>query len=760
MQLLENDTSVYHGYNEIHNIQALSDSLNPYYNNNTDWQGVFYQTTYNQTHNLNFSGGDRAFNYKINGNYYTEEGIVKNTDFNRYGIRTAMGYRPAGKFSLDLNLAATMTLNSTGSGNAFSQSGVATGSAVSSLLPPPSLYTASNAALAVFSTETENKNIIYDASMSIMYTLPLNVRFNTTLGYKYKTVENGTFTPGILNNNSAKWVNSSSNSYNMYVRSLLDRSVTFWVFRLGLQAGFELSSNTSSGNSVTLAGLSSNNIRTPGSRPSQNGGSANVSTADNTLAIILNPSFGLGAVGLGNNKYVFTPNIRPEINSAYGSQAKWAINPSLGFRWNFNMEPFAKKWKALNSGAFRVSWGRSTNYRASIYDIRGAYNLGDETYNGMSIIPIDKGTMPNPNITPVTSTQWNFGTEMALLDHKLRFMGEVYYKQVDNQLSSVELANHNAFDAVRSIETSIVNYGIEFLLGVRPLSKQSDWVLDVSASLAINRDIIAKLPNEMRQIINSDAKVVNKLGSNALGNYLYVYKGVYSTTEEVPVNPLTGERLRVGGNTSTEAYFKAGDPIWVDVNGDYIIDEKDKVIVGNSQPRMTGGININVRYRAFSINSSCSFTLRRDIINKALADRFQAYGIPDSKNIKLTSSGALTPIESYNFWTKENTGAEYPNPFDYTRSSIIQPFRYDQTLFMEDGSYFKINGISMAYSIPRRLLGVLQVSRCQLNFSMNNIFTFSKYSGVNPENVSSLGYDTSGGYPNSRTYTCGLTIDF
>lgn len=126
-----------------------------------------------------------------------------------------------------------------------------------------------------------------------------------------------------------------------------------------------------------------------------------------------------------------------------------------------------------------------------------------------------------------------------------------------------------------------------------------------------------------------------------MGNYLYVYKGVYATDEDVPVNPLTGERLRMGGNTSTQAYFKAGDPIWVDVNGDYIIDEKDKVIVGNSQPRMTGGISINLRYKAFSINTNCSFTLRRDIINKALADRFRAYGTPVAGKVNLTGSGAF-----------------------------------------------------------------------------------------------------------------------
>ena len=81
---------------------------------------------------------------------------------------------------------------------------------------------------------------------------------------------------------------------------------------------------------------------------------------------------------------------------------------------------------------------------------------------------------------------------------------------------------------------------------------------------------------------------------------------------------------------------------------------------------MTGGISINLRYKAFSINTNCSFTLRRDIINKALADRFRAYGTPVAGKVNLTGSGALTPIEAYNFWTEDNIYAQYPNPFDYT----------------------------------------------------------------------------------------------
>lgn len=755
MQILGNDTSAYHGYNEIHKLQALSDSLNPYYNNNTDWQGVFYQTTYNQTHNLSFSGKpNEKFDYKINANYYTEKGIVKNTDFNRYGIRAAVGYKPNDRFHLDLNLATTLTRNSNGSGNAFSQSGVAAGSAASSLLPPPSMYTASNSALSVFSVQADNQNVVYDASMNIMYLLPFDIRWRSTLGYKYGTVENEKFTPGILNANRATWNNGSEYSYNMYVRSLLSRTVKLGIVNFDLQGGFELSSEKYSGNFIMLDGLASDHIWSSG-MPSMAAGRSNFSDKKNTFALIIDPQ-----LSLPGGKYVFTPNIRPEINSSYGSQAKWAINPSLGFRWNFSRESFAKKWKFLDAGALRVTWGRSTTYKASIYDIWGSYNLSKDTYNGVSIIPIDKNAMPNPDLKPVTSTSWNLGTDLSFLNNKIMFVAEAYYKQIDNQLSSIELANHNAFNSVRSTKTSLVNYGLEFSLNVRPLSRQSNWDLNVATSLAINKDVIAKLPNEVRQIINSDAEVVNKLGSNAMGNYLYVYKGVYATDEDVPVNPLTGERLRMGGNTSTQAYFKAGDPIWVDVNGDYIIDEKDKVIVGNSQPRMTGGISINLRYKAFSINTNCSFTLRRDIINKALADRFRAYGTPVAGKVDLTGSGALTPIEAYNFWTEDNIYAQYPNPFDYTRSSIIQPFRYDQTLFMEDGSYFKINGISVAYTIPKKMLDFFRISRCQLNFSMNNIYTFSKYSGINPENVNNLGYDTSGGYPNGRTVTFGVSMDF
>jgi TonB-linked SusC/RagA family outer membrane protein len=768
-QILRYDTSAYHGYWDLHANPILSDSLNPYYNNNTDWQSIFYRTTYNQSHNVNVSGGDSQFNYKVNGNYYQENGIVKNTGFSRYGMGMLMEYKPFEKFSIMAKAGATWGLSSKGSGNPLGQSGIAKASSASSLLPPPSLYTTSNDVLGALAIDDAGTTISYNGSVQTTYKLPFDIPWNTIFGYTYSTDQRKTFTPGLLIGNRSEsggnMESNNSNSYNLYLKSSMHKSAQINMFRVGLTLGAELNMKNNSANSKILGGLPNGIIGPIGSNPLRSGGENKLSLKDNTVSFTIAPEFGLSSKkGGSGDKYVFNPTINPELNSAYGSKAKLTINPGFGFKWNFSFEPFMKKLDFLSFGDIRTSWGRVTKYKANIYDIWGAYLLNPEggTYNGEAFIPIDFSAMPNAELKPITSTSWNIGTDLFFLNRKLTLTADAYYRQVDNQLTDMPIADHNSFDKLRSTDVSLVNRGLEVALGVSPLKTQSDFFLNMNFVLAINSDILTKLPDGKRQIINSEATVVNKVGENALSNYLYVYKGVYARDEDVPVDPATGRRLRIGGENSESdlAYFKGGDPIWADLNGDYIIDERDLTIVGNSQPRMTGGFNLNLRYKALSIYTNCSFTLRRDIINKALADKLGYFTDPAGRNA--IENGALPPIGAYNFWTPEHTvGVDYPNPFDYTRASIVAPFRANQTLFMEDGSYFKINGISLNYALGRRVKAWLgNIRNLSITASANNIYTFSKYSGINPENVNSLGMDVSGGYPNSRSYTVGVNASF
>ncbi len=766
-QILENDTSVYKGYYDIHKNQVLSDSLNPYFNNHTNWQDNFYRTTWNQTHNISVSGGQQKFNYKINGNYYTEDGILKNTSFDRYGLRTGMGYSPNDRLNINVNVNATLTKQGLGSGNSFAQKGVASSASASSLLPPPSLYASSSSALAGLMMETDVTATSYDASANASYRFPFGVRWNGTIGLSSSNSETSQFTPAILNSTNAKVYGLSNSSKRLYVRTSVGYNgsvkIPFLPVDYSLTVGVEYSEKRNFGNSITLQTLPSDYIQGPIGYGSSSG-TASASSDDKTFAFSFNPSFRLRGVKGGGGKYIFNPTLRPEANSAYGKKTKWVINPGIGLGWNYSMEPFAEKWSWLNRGAIRATWGRTTKYRASRYDVWGTYlTTSTYSYNGETILPIDFGYLPNNNLDPVVSTTWNLGTDMTVLNGLLKVDINAYYKQVDNQLSDVELADHNGFSKVKSTEISLVNYGLEFEFGVRPVQKK-DFSVNCNFNFAIKKDVVAKLPNEARQIINSGASVVNRLGGNALGNFLYVYKGVYATDEEVPVNPATGLRLRVGTNgasaSNPDAYFKAGDPIWVDVNGDYVIDENDKVLIGNSQPKVTGGLSVNVRWKNFSLFTSCSFVAKRDIINKVLADNFKSYNNPNVSVSSLSSGAALIPISTFNFWTPDNLHADYPNPYDYQRSSLINPYRADQTMFMEDGSYFKINGITLQYELPTMITRLFRIRSAYVRCNLSNIYTFSTYSGINPESVNSLGWDTSGGYPNARNFSMGLNINF
>lgn len=770
-QLLNNDTSRYHGYWDIHANPILSDSLNAYYNNNMDWQNVFFRSTYNHDHNLRFSGGNESFNYKVNGNYYQDRGIIRQTGFERYGIQMLMEYRPFEKFKIMAQATTTLGLSNKGSGNALGQQGIANGANASSLLPPPSLYTASNDVLGALAIDDQSTSLGYSANIQTQYQLPYGINWNSTFGYKYATEDGERFTPGILiqgRDRSGSSMNSfSSNSSHIYIKSSAHYNTQVHIFKLGLTVGGELDMRQSTGNNIYLGGLPNGILGPIGQDASESFGSTNLSNRNNTVALILQPSFGIGSlkqnVRIAGDKYVFNPSIRPELNSAYGSKMKITINPAFGFRWNFYAEDFMEKFDFINHGAMRASWGRVVRYRANVYDIWGAYLLNEpgNTYNGQAYTPVDFSAMPNPDLEPVTSTTWNWGLELGMFNNMFNLVADAYYRQIDNQLSDLDLADHNRFDKVRSTDISLVNYGLELALGVRPFKQSRDFTMSTNFILGINRDVVTRLPGDLRQIISNNARVVNKLGGNALSHYLFVNQGVYAYDEDVPVDPSTGRRLRVGGSNSESplAYFRAGDPIFADLNGDYIIDERDLTIVGNSQPRMTGGINMNFRYKALSMNVNTSFSLRRDIINASLAQRFGYFDNPAATNA--TGNGVLVPISAYNFWTPDNRVAEYPNPYDYTRVGIMTPFRPNQTIFMEDGSWFKINGISMNYALNQNILRFLGgVDRILLTASADNIYTFSRYSGVNPENVTSLGYDASSGYPNRRTYTAGFNIIF
>lgn len=760
-QILQNDTSYNAALDLINNSPILADSLNPYYNNSTNWQSYFYRTTMNTSHSVNISGGDQTFNYKIAPGYYGEKGIVENTGFTRYSLPMNMQYRPTDNFRLFVNLSPSLAKNSTGSGNAFKQSGVASSANTSSLLPSPSLFSGSVGALSALSMLNDNKTGNLNSQVELEYS-PLNgLRFSTTLSYNYKMATQDRFLPEALNSNSTEIYSYNDKLNTLYNRNMVAYTKTLkekhifsaYVFNEAEVSKFRADVMQLSGtpNDQILSGLSYNTRNALG-------GTLKGLYERRTLGYAGNFTYNY------DSKYIVEFSYRLDGTSTTGSANPWSNLPSVGARWNFKDEAFVRDWSALEYGMIRGSWGKNIIPSGNIYDVYGKYSSDSQTYNNQPSVTLDMGVIPNITLLPQTTTTLNGAIEFGFTNG-LTFLYENYYKQSDQILRTKEIANINAFGKVNTNETSIVNMGHEFIIGYRP-KKQGDWSYSFNLNGAFNKDYATALPDDVRQLLAVDESIYKqatlyRLGINSLSNVLLHYRGVYASDADVPVNPLTGLRYRIGGNMADERFFQAGDPIWTDLNGDYVLDENDFVIVGNSQPVFTGGFNAFAQYKNWSLNTQFFMTFKRDVLNNALADRLRNYSNPMYIAADDRSSGALVPVGDLNIWTKDNPTGTYPNVYDFRRYTYINPFNYSQTLFQEDGSYFKFTTATLSYNFDRAFVQrSLGITSARVYFSANNIFTISKYSGPDPELVSALGRDSSAGYPNRRSYTVGVNVQF
>jgi TonB-linked SusC/RagA family outer membrane protein len=767
--ILDYDTSYSAAQALINQTPFLSDSLNPFYNNSTNWQDYFYRTTYNQQHNMSISGGDDRFNYKTNLNYYQENGIVQNTGFKRYGLSMNAQYAPTNQLRVRMSISSQLGQKQNGSGVGLIQTGVASGGSSSSLLPSPSLFSDNNSALAASKVTNNNKTANIATVLDISYEPIAGFRIGNLLSYNFNSGTADRFTPSFLSNGSSEAYSYSDRTYQLNDRALLSYTKTLYnLHNFNAYVFNEINANGFRANALRLDRTANDQI----TGPIGYGWGASRGGTLNNISEKRQHGYGGSFSYNFDRKYVLDFNFRFDGTSNTGSKQPYSKNPAISARWNFNREKWLEKVTWLTYGSARVSWGRNISPTGNIFDTYGKYIVG-LPYNNNPTVAIDYTTIPNENFLPETQTSTNAGLELGLFNNALEITYDAYYRSIDNQVMEIELSNTSGFTKLKTNAVSLVNYGMELSAKLRVFKQSNAFQWTVSGNGALNRAVLTKLPDNLRQLKKdikdngSDVPVVYRIGRNPISNLIYHTQGVYASTSNVPVNIATGRRqqyLSGAGN-----YFQGGDPRWTDVNGDYIIDDKDLLPIGNPVPKVTGGILSQMQYKGFQLNINASFTLFRDLLNASLSKTMQNFGNPAAKGVngEQLQPGALVPIDQYNYW-KPNPGcktcgtenAQYPNPFDFRRARVMDPFRSNQTLFLEDGSYWKINNIVLAYNVARKYITRFKMTSCRFTLTANNVFTFSNYSGPDPELVTALGRDNSGGYPNARSYAVGLNVQF
>lgn len=760
--ILQYDSSQSSAMALINLFTPLSDSLNPYFNNSTNWQDLFYRTTFNQTHTVQIYGGDRAFNYKTNMNYYSQDGIIQNTGFKRYTLSMNAQYQPSENFRALINLQGALGQRQAGAGSNLTQDELNDAVRSSSLLPA-SIYSGTGSLFNFDAVRSKNKSANILGSLDIQWQFVPGLTARNNFSYNFNSGTEDVYVPSYLNNNNSQGTTQYDRRYVLNNRTGLDY-VQMVGEKLQLAAGAftEISAEGFRANRSVLGGFPNDDIEGPiGYNPqiqfSRGGVLGNL--YDKRLH-----GFGGYATFNWDTRYIVEFNYRRDATSTNGANAGYTVNPAISGRWNFGREKFiADKFDFIKFGALRGSWGKTITPTGNIFDVYGKYVVGQQ-YNNNPTVFIDLGTVPNVAFLPQTIAKTDFGVELGLFnENRLEINYDVYYNSNDNEPREIPLPNTSGFGKQMTNEISTASFGHELSLTVRVFKNEKPVQWTISANGDLKRRVVTRLPNGVREFVwpvtdgGVDIPVVYRVGRD-LAPLLYYNQGVYASTADVPVNPATGLRQQLGNQSF---FFQGGDPKWVDVNGDYVIDERDMLPLGNPFPRASGGIVSNVQWNGFMLITQVNYTLVRDILNAAAASDLSNF----SSNI--FGGTALPRIESYNYWKPNEVGsnsgtvgAVYPNPFDFRRASVLQPFRNNQSLFLEDGSYWKIGQITLSYNFERERIKRFGMSQMRLALTAANVYTFSRYSGPDPELVTALGRDNSKGYPNARTFSMSLNVQF
>jgi TonB-linked SusC/RagA family outer membrane protein len=759
----------------------LTDSLNSFYNNSTDWQGLFYQTTVNTNNNVQISGGNIKMNYKANFAYQMNQGVLKNTGFNKYSLNMQLNMQPNKKLRIGAQLFSALGQKQRGNGGGLTGNGAGS-SFTTSLLPGPSKFVGNPQLDGYENNIDDNNTINVRGFVDVDYEIINNLRVNSTTSYDYYTDTRDRFNMAFSNNNATGMYGFVGRHDELNTRNGVNYSYS--SNQKDLEKGNNIYASVFSEINIKSDDQHVRDIRngpndyywgprgySPRFYPGNPWNDATGINANGTpVSYVYHAASWAGFLSYNfRTKYSVDLAYRLDGSSAAGINNPYTQNPSIGFRWNFNKENLMRRFSWLDYGSVRTTYGVNSRPTATILNSLGIYKSVTGYNNNSSITP-EFDMLANPSMEPEKSSQFNFGVDIGLFKSRIEIIYDTYYKNSYNLVRDAFLPNSTGFNKMQVNGGAIVNYGHELSITARPIvhlnPKGFQWTVSVNG--AYNKGVLTELPGGSQFSLKTDdvtfQAIALKVGRNPQSNYLFQTDGVYRSNAEVPVDPVRGVRYKAGSGPGSQ-FFQAGDPIWRDLNGDYALSGADYVIMGNPEPSVTGGFNNTFSYQNFSMSVFCTYLLNRSILNNAIAARVYRLQSPQSLDFKggvVEGPINLYDISKLDYWKGAGDYASRPAIVgSFVHDALVRPNRLDQSLVMEDGSYFKINQITMAYQFRNfDFMKRLKLRVLRAYFTAYNVAIFSKYSGPNPETVTSLGRDDINGYPAASSFTFGIGAQF
>jgi TonB-linked SusC/RagA family outer membrane protein len=751
----------------------------------TDWQDAVTDDAWMHNHNISFSGGSESTTFAASAGYTNQDGMLLNSGFERYTGRVNVDSKVNKYVKIGSSLAYSRTDESIINNDGIN--GVVMQAALMSPAVPvydfdgnyagPETVNGSSIYNPVALTKDQDNTLLRERVMGSMYAelkpwkyLTLRSEFsidrsnNINKGFKpsyeYGQLKNTNIQIMQREDHSLYWAWKNYATYNQ----VIDKHSLTWML------GAELSKSAWEGTQIIKDQLTSNDIRvlTADGELVSNSGWKDSATKESFFSRV---NYGY------DDRYLLSVILRADASSKFGDNYRWGYFPSVSAAWRITEESFmegTKDW--LSNLKLRLSYGRVGN------DNIGTYLYGST----MQAFPTVFGTAyrmsnnANPDLKWEASVEYGGGLELGLFDNRISLTVEPYYKTTKDMLLQPSVSPVLGGSDYTDIQTPYMNMGQVDNKGVdialNTVNIQSgDFNWSTNVTLSINRNEVKELDEQETTIYGSldwyaAFQTVSMIAVGQPIGVFYGYQtdGLFRDAEDIRTSALP-EGIDIHRTTGVWV----GDVKFKDISGpngvpDGIINEYDQTVIGDPNPDFTFGFTNTFSYKNWELGIGLTGAVGGDILNYVRVKTEGLMSQWDNQDVAVLDRARLGYLDGNKSDVENIDNAYLINPdakLPRWSGNDINGNNRMSDRWIEDGSYLRIQNISLSYSLPGSWLKPTGMSRCKIYFNAQNVYTFTNYSGLDPEigsynQQAGLSNVDMGRYPSPRIYTLGANITF
>lgn len=771
---------------------------NPYYatpsllGKGTNWQDEIFRTAWQHQHQLSAQGGSDKVQYYVSGSYMDQYGTIIGSNFNRFSVRTNLDAQL--KKWLKLGVNATYAITNDNLKLADSNQGLI----YYSLTTIPDIpvydvngnysstiregYTSPNPVALAMMDEILLKRKKLSGNIYAELTPIKHITWRTELGFDMGESDANRYKPmvdlggWVRSQNSISYQKNSNyfwqlKNYLTYANQWGKHSVTAMVG----QECWESRWNYLSGSNTDLPSDEVHNVALATGTPSISSGFGSSAMA----SFFTRETYNYG------DRYLGTYTYRYDGSSNFGPKNRWAGFHSVALAWRFSNEKFFEPVKkVIDNGKLRLGWGQTGNSSIGSY-AWGAAITRMPSALGMGFRP---SNIPNTSIRWESQEQYNVGLDLGFFNGRLNLTVDAYYKKSDDMLMSMQLPSYmgtqgngsSKLQAPMGNYGSIENKGLEITLDAHPVQlKNFSW--DSNFQISFNKNKLLSLSDtENATLVGygqwGDVVCVSEIGKPLYNFYGYKVEGVYKDLDDI-------QNSAKPAKYPSDGVFSRGNTVWVgdikykDVDENGIIDERDRTDIGSPLPKFTFGWTNTFRYKNLDLSIFLNGSYGNKVMNyNSLTLTHMNSTWTNQLQSVVSKRARLEPIDPTivyadgSKWFDHIDNVRVKNPgTKIPHTSINDPNDNDRISdrYVEDGSFLRIKNITLGYTFPKALLNKAKIENLRVYVNIQNLYTFTKYTGYDPEvgastqDSSGLTYGLDNGrYPSPAMYSFGLNITF